>query len=119
MMAWALVGLLTDTIVQKKWSPRYRQMIYHWRDRAALVQKNVGVMPGLALHHYHGAKRGRKYATREQILATSQFNPDTDLQRDWQGLYQLRTYDQRTITLRDQVREYFHQRDEDAPTPKA
>ncbi len=117
MMAWALVGLLSDQIVQKKWHPRYRQMLYHWRDRAVGVKKNVGVMPGLALHHFHGPKLRRRYATREQILAHTQFNPDTDLQRDWQGLWQLRVFDERTIQLRDQVRAYFHQRQEDQLSP--
>jgi hypothetical protein len=109
-MAHALVGALKSGIVSKKNHPRFRQSIFQWAERAKALRRNIGVVPGLALHYWHGPKSKRKYGTREQILIDTQFNPDVDVRRDWQGLYQLSS---RSIPLRDRVRQYFHERNED------
>jgi hypothetical protein len=58
----------------------------------------------------HGPKAQRKYGVREQILAKHQYNPSQDLVRDSQGLYRL---DNRAIGLRDDIRRYFAERNED------
>ncbi len=109
-MANGLLDRLTDDIVSKQFSPGYRRAIYAWQDRARPLLKNVGLVPGLWVHHYHGTMASRQYGTRNQILKATQFTPDLDLKRDWQGLYTLTS---RSPALRDGAREYLHARNED------
>jgi hypothetical protein len=115
-MAHALVGEL-DRVMKPDYPAAYTEPMYQWQARAELhIKRNVGAMDGLALHEWHGPKVARKYGTRDQILVQTQFNPTSDLKRDWQGLYQLETepWNLRQIALRDRIRRYFHERDEDA-----
>jgi hypothetical protein len=116
-MAWSLIGRLEEVLHWRKYHPAFSRRMWEWEERAKALHKNVGVVPGLALHYWHGPKAHRKYGSREQILIDTQFNPDTDLRRDWQGLHQLHVHDARTIQLRDRLRMYMHGRHEDAPTP--
>lgn len=111
-MAHGLYGLINDRMVNRNNHARYRETIFRWQERALRLRKNVGTVPGLALHYWHGPKVHRKYGTREQILIDTQFNPESHLSRDWQGLWQF-TPDA-PIALRDRVRQYFSERNEDA-----
>jgi len=77
------------------------------------VEGDVGLVPGLALHHWHGAKADRRYGSRWRVLTRNQFDPDTDLRHDGQGLIQLAGNKPR---LRDELRTYFAARNEDANT---
>jgi hypothetical protein len=63
---------------------------------------------------WHGKKKDRKYADRWKILKAHDFNPLIDLKRDLQGLWQLETYSQRQINLRNDLRAYFSSRNEDS-----
>jgi hypothetical protein len=80
----------------------------HW------IKRNVGYVPGLIYHDFHGKKKLRRCETRGQILAKSAFNPDTDIKYDSQGVLHLEVRDQRQIKLRDAIRKYFRDRDEDS-----
>lgn len=84
-----------------------------WKDRAGkYIQKNLGYVNGALLHYWHGPKLNRQYLTRNKILIGNGFNPELDLKRDWQGLWQLTD---RNPSLRDGIRKYFNTRNEDAP----
>lgn len=79
------------------------------------VRRNVGVVGGLAMHYWHGPKNKRGYVTRDKILINNQYDPELDIKRDASGVYQLSDqHTQRSIDLRDQIRAYFRQRNEDA-----
>jgi hypothetical protein len=110
-MVHGLTGLGTEAMVNRRNHPHYRQAIFEWWDRAKTLRKNVGVVPGLILHRWHGPKVHRKYGSREQILIDCQFDPRTHVSRDWQGLLQFTP--QVPIALRDRVRQYLHERQED------
>ncbi len=78
------------------------------------MKKNVGVVSGLVLHHWHGPMAARGYGERWQLLVKHQFNPATDLKRDSQGLLTLEDNgDPRLVALRDDLRQYFRSRNED------
>ena len=53
----------------------------------------------------------RAYGSRWRILLDNNFDPRTDIARDWQGVYQLTGNKPR---LRDQIRTYFRDRNEDS-----
>lgn len=98
----------------EKYSQGYRD---YWMRRQMLceryIKKDVGVVPGLVLHDFHGHTVNRRYNTRENILIESQFDPYTDLKRDHNGVWQLEIHEPRQIKMYEQIRAYFRQRNED------
>lgn len=117
-MALALIGRLKKSI-HGGCSPAFKESMSEWEDRALkYLRKNVGYVPGSIRHHWHGAKKNRKYKDRWAILTETQYDPYVDLKRDWQGVYQLT--DRRgelSVKLRDDLREYFRSRNEDSIDP--
>lgn len=113
-MAFGLVGEPDQhpTVSEiTKCGARYADSIKIWQTRAAQVtRKNVGVVPGHAIHYFHGSKQRRGYGERWKILRDNDFDPYRDLFRDSQGLYQI-VPDK--IALRDDIRRYFKSRCED------
>jgi len=114
-MAHAMIGKLDD-VLRSEYHTRYCDMMREWQARCTRLYNSskrgiLGVVPGLVLHYWHGPKRDRKYGTRDQILVKCGFNPDLDLKRDVQGLYQLSS---RSPELRDEIRKYFRERNEDS-----
>lgn len=112
-MACGLIGQmaqgLSAEIIQD--CPVYTAWCFEWQARAAhYIKHNIGFVDGLLLHYFHGAKKNRGYVNRSEILWRNQFDPTTDIKRDWQGVWQLS--DQKA-ELRDQLRAYFRSRDED------
>ncbi len=114
-MAKALIGR-ASTSYNPDVTDDYKQAVLLWQDRATKhIKQNVGYIPGLLLHHWHGPKAKRRYKDRWQILVKHAFQPTIDIKRDVQGLWQW-TGDK--SGLRDDVRNYFAGRDEDAPHNK-
>lgn len=120
-MAYGLIGL-ADKLPWAKFHPNYPEMIINWQRRAETTQwaerpiaGNVGVVPGLAMHYWHGDWTGRQYNTRNNVLIRNRFDPHLDLKRDSQGLYQLTSHNPQ---LRRDIQEYFSVRNEDLPTIK-
>lgn len=88
------------------------QKLKIWQNRARkYIKQNVGYVPGLILHQWHGKKTDRKYQDRGTVLVNAKFDPDYDLIKDTQGLYQLNTDN---IKLRDGIRNYLAGRNEDS-----
>jgi len=111
-MAHALVGKLADAL-RPEYDRGYTDPMYEWQNRASISvgPQWVGMMKGLALHHFHGKKSLRQYGKRDLILIRNHFDPALDLKRDIQGVYQLTGHNPQ---LRDDVRKYFHARNEDS-----
>lgn len=95
--------------------------VNYWRHRQDLferwIKRDVGYVKAFMLHHFHGKIARRGYNWRERILIDNQFDPNTDLKRDHQGLWQLETYLPRQIRMRDQLRRYARSRNEDSIDP--
>lgn len=89
----------------------YRNSVLNWQDRARYLHKDIGYMPGLINHYWHGKKKDRRYFDRWKILVDNKYDPNLDLTRDSQGLWQLRP---ERIKLRDDIRAYFRARNEDS-----
>jgi hypothetical protein len=113
-MAAALVGQLDLSIGPsvREACPVYYRWCKDWEDRAIrYLNYNIGAMDGLILHYWHGKKADRKYFDRWHILVDSKFDPQLDLKRDWQGLWQLTD---RNWKLREELRRYLASRNEDS-----
>jgi hypothetical protein len=78
------------------------------------IKRDVGYVRGLVYHWYHGKTVNRGYDTREQVLIRNHYNPDTDLKRDHNGVYQMETWEPRQIRMYEQIRAYFRKRSEDS-----
>lgn len=114
-MATALVGQVERSL-NRDFPPRYAELCHIWQERARAIRENpnggVGYMPGAIQHHFHGTTANRSYKDRWRLLARTGYNPDFDLKRDHQGLFQLTG---RSPELRDGLRAYNRMRDEDSP----
>lgn len=109
-MACALIARVDESI-HGQMGDRYYRYWHLWQERAFLhIRQNIGYVPGLLLHYWHGAKADRKYVDRWQILTKHGFDPTEDIMRDAQGLWQLTG---NKPGLRDAIRDYFSQRNED------
>lgn len=113
-MACSLIGR-ADFSMRYELHANYRHMVESWQERAEqAVRRNIGFVPGLIHHGFHGYKANRKYVERRDILTRSNFDPYTDLHQDAHGVLQLTAaIDERTRQLRDDLHRYFRQRNED------
>lgn len=109
-MAKAFIGQ-ADNSMHKDISNEYRKSVLSWQDKALQLKKNLGFVDGSLIHFWHGTKASRKYWDRWRILVDTKFDPNNHLETDWQGLYRIAP---QQIKLRDLIRQYFHERDEDA-----
>lgn len=106
----ALFGVTNDA--PDRYHPNYKKWAYLWQERAEqYIKHNVSYMPGLVHHRWHGRKIDRKYNERWKLLVETQYNPETDLKRDTQGLW---TLTDRSMALRDGIRRYAKLRNEDS-----
>ena len=109
-MATALIGL-GELSVHGGAHPNYLKMVTDWQRLAETrIQRDIGHVPGTILHHFHGWKADRRYQSRWSIVVDNQYDPETDLVRDSQGMLHLNP---RRTRLRDDLRRYFRQRMED------
>jgi len=110
-MACGLIGEMDTTIHQHK-KTFYAEQLMLWQQRAEkYIERDIGYVPGLLLHYWHGAKRARGYNTRWKILVEHDYDPRIHLKKDWQGLYQL---SDGYPKFRDDIRKYFKSRNEDS-----
>lgn len=110
-MAKALIGE-AESALDPRFTVGYRNPVLQWQARAEEgIKRNVGYIDGTVWHHWHGSRDNRAYGTRANILIRNAFDPATDLKRDWQGVISLTGNKPR---LRDDIRRYFAQRDEDS-----
>jgi len=111
VMASSLVERV-DISLSPEMPERYKFLAYQWQERCKqYIRRNVGYVPGLVNHGWHGKRAARLYDKRWKFLKVTDFDPDLDLKPDTQGLWQLT---ERSIMLRDGLRAYGQLRDEDS-----
>ena len=117
-MAHGLIGMMQAVaFTEARSSKAYANKLLQWQTLCERwIKRDVGFVRGIVYHDYHGHKDLRGYGTRWNILVDNQYDPDTDIKLDTQGLYQLETYEPRQIVLRDQIRAYMRARNEDSTT---
>lgn len=111
-MAFGLAGKINTAPESTRCSQGYVEAVRRWQERARVLNGNIGYVENHAIHHFHGSKVFRAYGDRWKILRDQDFDPATDLVRDWQGVWQLAG---NKPELRDEIRRYFRARNEDDP----
>jgi len=113
-MACALIGQAAS-VIPKNFPAHYKEEVMIWQERAEkYIQRDLGYVEGTINHFWHGKKVNRQYVARWKIISDNKFDPRYDLKKDYQGLYQLTD---RSAKLRDDLRHYFQQRNEDGIDP--
>ena len=111
IMALALVGRVRDAMAGGL-HPNYYALADKFEYFAeSQIKRNIGYVPGLIHHHFHGKKANRKYVERWDVLKTNQYDPQVDIRKDTQGVIRLAD---NKMKLRDDLRAYFRQRNEDS-----
>lgn len=109
-MACALVKEY-ETSMHDKMSDVFKRRVREWQGRAYRHTHGiVGHVPTLIEHKFHGPKKRRFYRERWQILVDHEYNPDTDLTYDEQGVLQLTGKPH----LEQAIRKYNRSRQEDS-----
>jgi hypothetical protein len=111
-----MAACLTGDISLSDWlADSYKRWIFEWKARAdRYIRGDIGYVSGLLLHYWHGKKSQRGYKDRWKIFFDHKFDPELDLKRDCQGLWQLTD---RNSALRDALRAYLKARNEDSIDP--
>jgi hypothetical protein len=117
-MAFGLAEIPSARLETEFTGRAYNESIRNWQTRAATLKYHPGKSPigcvdNYAVHFFHGSHNKRGYGDRWQILVKNDFNPGTDIARDWQGVWRWTGV---KPALRDQVRRYFLDRREDDPS---
>jgi hypothetical protein len=112
----ALIGARKG-MIREDLHPNYKSLTDEWADRAdRFVRRNLLVMDGTILHHWHGRKISRGYNAKHALLARYAFDPIRHLKRDAQGLYMLHDDGSEAfVQFRDQFRKIAIERNEDSP----
>jgi hypothetical protein len=109
-MACCLIGKARNSMPEGL-TPAYRQMVTDWEYRALKnIKRNLGCVPGTILHFFHGYKANRRYRERWEILQRNEYDPTRDIFYDFAGIPKL---NDEKYQLRDDIRRYFKERQED------
>lgn len=110
-MAFSLTEQITDSSLDSKSGGFSGQAIQAWADSCKkCVAGNVGYVPGLVKHNWHGKKSNRGYNWRWRILSENKFNPIEDLGYRENGLIKLKSHKPQLL---EDIKQYFQSRDED------
>jgi hypothetical protein len=66
----------------------FQEALQKWATRAdEYIKRNIGYVNGICMHYWHGRSEQRGYEKRWDIMNFHQFNPETDIVRQPNGLY--------------------------------
>ena len=108
IMAFALIQKVLAAIHTNS-SDNYKQSVLDFQERVKTLR--LGYVPGVIRHHFHGSKKNRKYRERWQILVNHNYDPETYITKNNDGL--LIPRDNCPKELLDEIFMYFKERNED------
>lgn len=119
-MAFGLIDSSSSRLETEHTGQGYNKSIRAWQERASRLKFHhgkspIGCVDNFAVHFFHGAHVNRAYGDRWQILVKYDFDPGTDIQRDYQGIWR---WSGNKPALRDAVRRHLIDRDEDSTAGK-
>lgn len=110
-MATAFIGQVEKSI-HNQVHPRYREKLMAYQKLCdQFIQKKIGHVHGIIIHHFHGKKKDRQYTSRWDILIKNDFNPDTDISYDLNRLFQ---FNGNKPELELEIQCYSYSRNEDS-----
>ena len=113
-MALAMIGTVQESASDGLGKGYYEKLNEYQERIFPVVKGDVGYVPGSILHYYHGRLGNRKYRERWGIMVDAKFDPNFHIEKDYQGVY--RFTDKATMRFKNDIRDYFIVREEDANT---
>jgi hypothetical protein len=111
-MMYAITEILSSRTLPDALGENGMRWLTEWQNRCKQhIKKNFGYVEGTIYHNWHGSRKSRSYEDRGYILTKSHFDPEIDIKKDAQGLWQLSG---NNIYLRDGIRKYMSRRNEDS-----
>ena len=107
-MAFAMVGDVHKSTGSHT-SKGYTDKLIEWQNKFTSNIKSVGYLNSSLMHYWHGSKKNRGYQWRWKILIDNDYNPQTDLIKNNDGLILLKNKPQ----MVEQIFDYFKSRAED------
>ncbi|MEL7340290.1 MAG: hypothetical protein AAGM67_07375, partial [Bacteroidota bacterium] len=92
LMAHGFLGDVSSYCIERHLlgAPKYKKRFSRWATRAAARTKmRIGYVESEIFHLFHGKHDGNAYMRRGYELLQSGFNPDTDVQIDENGLFEI------------------------------
>jgi hypothetical protein len=102
---------IIKTNINNRFTKEYLNEIYKFQDRVNNANIKVGYVPGVILHYFHGSKKNRKYAERNEILFKYNFKPNLHVKKNNFGL--IVPTEKCPKGLLDEILDYFQIRNED------
>jgi hypothetical protein len=93
----------------------HRASVLEFETRAKKL--NLGYIPGVIYHYFHGSILNRKYTERHEILLNNNYSPSLHLTKNTDGI--LIPTDKCPQSLLDGIMTYFSERNEDEDFPSA
>jgi hypothetical protein len=88
-MANALMGDVRSYYQTRQPSDQFLKALDIWQEKCdRLIQKNIGYIPGICFHYWHGKMHQRQYKERWEIICDHGFDPNVDIYTKANGLYQ-------------------------------
>ena len=107
-MSFAFIGR-PDLSLNENTKEAYKESLRQFQQRT--VNLRLGYVPGVIRHHFHGAKKNRKYHERWQILVDNAYDPFVHVMRNKDGL--LVPTELCPQKMLDDILAYFAERNED------
>jgi len=98
-----------DKSLNQQTTDAYKESLREFQKR--VQQLRLGYVPGVIRHHFHGAKKNRKYHERWQILVDNAYDPHLHITCNKDGL--LVPTEACPQKMLDDIVAYFEERDED------
>lgn len=114
-MALAFIGKVRQSLVHGMHGAYVNDIMRFQHRCERTIRRDVGFVSGSILHYFHGKKKDRRYFDRWKILVKNNYHPHRDIKKDSYGVFNFHddgSY--RFLRLRDEIRHYMHQRNEDS-----
>lgn len=109
-MAWAFLGKVDAIIANRAMTEAEKQYLYDFQEKATAFA-NLGSVPGVIEHYYHGSKKDRGYSWRWKLAYDYDFDPAADVSFNADGVIQ---FAGNKPDLELAVLDYFQRRAEDS-----
>jgi len=110
---WCMSAAMLDCLSEleyDKYNEYTKPLLDAWHAKLQENDIGVGYVHGICYHHFHGHKKDRGYDWRHNILMKHEFDTSNDLLYLDNGLLDISV---KKMELRNELREYFHSRQED------